>query len=136
MKNRKNRKLIGTFGDVNFLEHGGGIVYRDTSNQYQMVYFQSREWLSDEDNTPERWEVYQTDLDPAYINWANIVDVEKTSGLEPGTLSKMAFEAPEPMALCYLFNEVALYEGWSNFDYNFQLMTKTEINKMWGKWVR
>ena len=136
----KKRKLIGFFGDVNFIDHNGGFVYRTVYGDYNMVYFQRREWLTSEENTPERWEVYESCLDPEYIDTDKLNGVYMYCGSDENELSLEQFKnmlnSDDPMERAFVFEQVAMYEGWSNFDWNYRLLTKTEINRQYGKWVQ
>lgn len=129
------RKLIGTFGDVNFLEYGGGLVYRNIQGGFTMVYFDNREYLPESENKPRKWEVFECDLDPNYIDESKLADVGSYCDMTEDEL-KTLLHSNDPMDVAMVFEQCAMYEGWLNFDQYPELLTKSELNRLFGRWVK
>ena len=53
---RNKRKLIGTFGGCDPLDHGGGLVFQNSDNSVDLVYFEE----VTETERGRRWWVYRT----------------------------------------------------------------------------
>jgi|SRR5579884_2340012 len=121
-------KQIGTIGDVNFVEHGGGPVLVDNGSA-------SVEWVEppeeDFDKPGATWTVYRTDLDQEIPSWIDMVAVARTSGRSYMELAA-GFMDPDPMVRAFAYWDVANYYGWSELDHYPLVLGRADIGKRYG----
>jgi hypothetical protein len=125
---------IGQIGDVNFAEHGGGLVFRRPQRQediYGDCFLEYIEPPSDDldfDDPNARWTVYRVDLDPDVPNWGDLKDVASTHGQDPKELAA-AFASTNPMQRAWAYEAWAGHYGWNNFDSDPLQLTCAEMNE-------
>ena len=68
-------------------------------------------------------------------SWADLKEVSRSIGVSKGDLSRR-LRSKDPREVVGAIEAVAGYYGWINFDEYPKEMTRTEINKHWGRWLR
>ena len=123
------RKYIGSVGDINPLGYNGGIVLRNTDKTtYTMIYFMRIP-------CPEKneWWVHQIDLDPGWYDWVSFEELSQSTGITPDEYKKELQNGP--LAIAQVLIDIGYHYGFANLDEYPEVMTKTEINKHWGRWI-
>lgn len=128
LDNPKGSRRIGTFGDVNPVDYGGGVIYR---NEYgtRVEYTHGL----DGGDTPEKMVVYSVTVPDdvfAEHTWAKPGDVASSVGTNAAQLiaSGMSHSLQERVGV---LEDVAGYYGWHELD-NYPLtMTEKELRRRW-----
>lgn len=126
--NPKGSRRIGTFGDVNPVDYGGGVIYR---NEYgtRVEYTHGL----DGGDTPEKMTVYSVDVPDdvfAEYTWAKPEDVASSIGTSGAQLiaSGMSRSLQERVGV---IEEIAGYYGWHELDDYPLTMTEKELRRRW-----
>jgi len=123
----KGWKPIGIIGDVNPIEHWGGIVY-ETSYGPQLLYFQESEDTVYVHNVTIEDDVW------ADVNWADINEIAQYTGVSTEELRE-AGSSSNPLARAQVYEAIASYNGWSNFDDQPETMTVKQAERKYGSAV-
>lgn len=118
---REALEVVGTIGDVNPLDYGGGIVYRDKVGALSLEWYEPE----DEDNEDSPITCYRVDLDHGAESWMALGAVAKTCD-ESELELRAAFDSPDPVRLAHAFWSVAMYHGWHNLDSDPLTLTRAE----------
>ena len=130
----KYRKYIGHVGDSNPLEHIGGIVLRNTDGSHSLIHFYPVPDDCLPPGTGERWDIHIIDLDADYWDWIDTKDLSQSCGIDESII-KDAMKSDDPMVLASLAESIGWYYGFGELDYYPRVMTRAEINRLWGRWV-
>lgn len=123
-KGPKPGHVYGQIGDVNPLDHSGGIVYESEYGEPVIAYTWGLEGLPgvdayDEDVEAVQLEVYRVpiadDVLKDDLDWVNWSDVAKTIGMPVSEL-KEAARSDNVMARASVYEAVAGYHGWGELD--------------------
>jgi len=124
-------KFHGIIGDVNPIEHDGGVVF-EREHGVEVVYFQG--WTNEEGPrvTVSRFSVEENALED--LSWADWDAVASYIGLEAQALKEYA-TAPNPIARAQVYESVAQYCGFVNLDQEPRELTLEEAEEEYGKFV-
>jgi hypothetical protein len=118
MTTRKRTKygfeIVGTVGDVNFPENGGGEVYKDGAG-FTLEYVDPPPDDIDFDDKDTRWTIYRVALEKGVPDGGSYKSAAKTAGMKPSEL-KAAFESDDPMVRAGAYAAWAAHYGWEEFD--------------------
>src|SRR5271156_164344 len=99
MAHRKTTKygfeIVGTVGDVNFPEYGGGEIYKDGAG-FTLEYVETPPDGIDFDDKDARWTIYRVELWTGVPDHGSYKSAAKAAGMKPSEL-KAAFESNDPM---------------------------------------
>jgi hypothetical protein len=118
MTTRKRTKygfeIVGTVGDVNFPENGGGEVYKDGAG-FTLEYVDPPPDDVDFDDKDARWTIYRVALEKGVPDGGSYKSAAKTAGMKPSEL-KAAFESDDPMVRAGAYEAWAAHYGWEELD--------------------
>jgi hypothetical protein len=127
--NLRPNKVVGYIGDVNWLEHDGGPVYRDKNGDYTLEYvLQDPENSDVERRKTDKWQVFRISLDREVPNWINLGEISSFTGL-PEDEIQSAFLSSNPMIRANAYIDAANYYGYQSFDDYPLTLTKSELNR-------
>lgn len=136
LKYKKNPVIaaveVGHIGDVNWLEYGGGPVFRHEDGSYTLEYVEEPPDDIDFDDPKARWTIYRVALDQEVPNWGDINDVALTVGSTSRNL-RADFLSDDPVRRATAYQDWAGYYGWNNFDDYPLVLTKTEVYRRYGE---
>ena len=118
-RNPKDWTPIGTIGDVNPIENWGGVIY-ETPYGTEMLYFQ----ISEEDEVA----VFRVDIADdviADLNWVDWDQIASFTGQEVEDIHTVA-KGPNVIGRAQIYEAVAGYHGWREFDDSPELLTVEE----------
>lgn len=126
--------VLGSFGDVNPLDHGGGMIYE--SGQGPAILYTPG--LSDEDPDDDDvenvvLEVYEVQVEDDVVkdlNWVTWGDVARSIGMPVSELKQLARD-PSVMARASAIDAVAGYYGWHELDQYPLKKTYGELDEEW-----
>jgi len=121
-------EIVGTVGDVNFPEYGGGEVYKlpapspfatrglpaNQRGEFMLEYVEPPEDNVDFDDPGARWAIYRVVLDKGLPD-GSLKSVAKTVGQKPSEI-KNAFESNDPNDRAWAYECWAATYGWDSFD--------------------
>jgi hypothetical protein len=124
-------KLLATIGDVNPVDHGGMLVYEDTTGVYAPEAVMIRPLDDDDDN--DRWIVYRFPLEkctcvdgvlsdnehhPEHPAWfaGSLKSVAKSIGATRGDLIEQLC-SKNPIERAYSYLAIGEYHGFINLDH-------------------
>jgi hypothetical protein len=121
----------GILGDVNPIEHDGGVVYT-TEHGVEVVYFQS--WGEDEDPrvTVSRFSVEDNVLTD--LSWAGWDAIASYIGMPEDELKELAV-SDNVLVRAQVYVDVAAYHGFVNLDGEPQELTLAAAEEQFGKFV-
>ena len=128
---RDEMRLVGHIGDVNWLDYGGGPIYK-TENGYWLEYVQPPE--EDEDNGRRVWTVYQVSMPDhnGIKDWLRDGDIQKFTGVSTKEYLS-ALRSKNPIAEAQIWSDIASYYGWHELD-NYPLtLNKKEVTLRYGE---
>ncbi len=117
--NPKDWTPIGLIGDVNPIEHWGGVIY-ETPYGIEMLYFQ----ISEEDQVA----VYRVDIEDdviADLDWADWDDIASFTGQDVDEIKKVG-RGDNVIGRAQVYDAAASYHGWNNLDDSPELLTVEE----------
>ncbi len=123
-KNPKDWKPIGVIGDMNPIEHWGGIVY-ETPYGIEMLYFQESEGTV---------YVHRIDISDdviADLNWVDWKDVSSYTGVSVTEL-KEAARSDNALARAQVYEAVGSYHGFSELDLEPEVLSLEAAEKKYG----
>jgi hypothetical protein len=94
-RNPVDQEEIGHIGDVNWLEYGGGPVYK-TEHGYAVEHVEPPEDGVDFDSPKARWTIHRVDLDQEVPSWGDVKSVARSAGQSSKEL-RNAFISDDPM---------------------------------------
>jgi hypothetical protein len=140
---------IGTFGDVNPIRYGGGILYKD-GDSYRAVHFDPTDEPDPDDECDEDDEDADCDGDGRLIVEVRSFDVEDnvitdlswldnkdwdgiadSISIDADDLRELATD-PDPRVRLQVYQSVAGYWGWDNLDHYPDRMRADELEKRYG----
>jgi hypothetical protein len=127
-ENPRGSRRIGTFGDVNPVDYGGGIIYR---NEYgtRVEYT----YGLDQSDSPDRMSVYSVFVpDDVFADnsWVKVDQIAATIGADPAELLA-AGRSKKLMDRVYALEAIASTWGWQSLDDDPQIMTEKELRRRW-----
>jgi hypothetical protein len=122
---------VGTLGDVNYLEYGGGPVLR-TEHGYVIEWVEPPSDDVDFESRKARWTVYRVNLDQEVPSWGNLESVAESAGIRASDL-RSDFLSSDPMKRAWAYQTWANYYGWHEFDNYPLVLTKAEVERRYGE---
>lgn len=122
-------KFHGTLGDVNPIEHDGGVVY-DSGYGVEVLYFQNAE--EDSRVTVIRFAVKDDAVDD--LSWADWDAVASFIGMDVDEF-KGDGASENPVTRARVYEGVGGYHGFSNLDSYPREMTRDEAEAEYGPFV-
>lgn len=129
---------MGTLGDVNPIDHGGGVVlgtYKTLANpkaEGSFVEYVETPFYEDDDDDPQRVvEVYRVSLDGNpmelydWVDWSDIAAFADQPIEELQRLSRSS----DPSARAYVVESLASYGGWRALDDRPLKLTVAELEE-------
>lgn len=121
------KKYIGIIGDVNPIEHWGGIIY-DAGYGPHVTYFQSYEDMVSVYDFPIEDNVLED------LNWVDWNAVAKSIGMPVSELKEHAV-SPNVFARASVYEAVGGYYGFGELDPYAEEMTIKQAERKWGRAV-
>jgi len=124
-------KFHGIIGDINPIEHGGGVVF-ERGHGVEMIYFQG--W---HDGEGERVSVYEIIIEADVVKdltWVDWKSVASCVGLKEEELTAYS-DAPSPTARAQVYESVGFHSGFSELDPSPLHMSLEEAEKQYGAFV-
>jgi hypothetical protein len=127
------RRYLGTVGDINPAEYGGGHVVRIyPDGQPSYLAIEVVEWDSDEDDATGH--LYRADI-PADVaaeyDWIEVGKVADYVGDFVGDWLEHAKDK-DPVTRARCVEDIARYYGWTNLDSYPVQVTRANIRKRWA----
>jgi hypothetical protein len=122
-------RIVGTIGDVNFPEFGGGEIYelpKDQGGIFVLEYVVPPDMEFDDRNA--RWTIYRVHLLEGLPDWGNYKTVARTVGVKPKEL-KEAFESDDPLDSAWATEAWAAHYGWHELDSYPLVLDKRETEE-------
>jgi len=129
-------EVVGTVGDVNAPEYDGGWILR-TEHGYELEYVETPsddEMSGGSYDSSARWRVYRVALDIGVPRWGHVEDVASSSGASVKDL-KSDFNSGSPQRRANAYMDWAWHYGWHEFDSYPLVLTKSEVEKRYGRRV-
>lgn len=121
-------KIIDTIGDVNPIEHGGGVVVEEEDGGYTIEYTHGTEATSG-----DILDVFQVRVEDHVFNyhdWVDVTSIADSEGMSKDELLELGV-SPHVMGRVAATQAIAGYCGWYELDqYPFQL-TEKELEERW-----
>ena len=124
---------VGQIGDVNFLDHSGGPVYK-TESGYRVDYVEPPSDDDDFESKKARWTIYSVDLESGMADWADLEAVSDSSGVPLVTL-KRRLQSDNYRELAHALMDVTGHYGWYEFDQYPLSLTRKEVEERYGDTV-
>lgn len=127
-----NTKFHAVIGDLNPIEHDGGVVF-DRGHGPEVVYFQG--WHHDEEGPQVCVATFMVeddvleDLD--WVDWKSVADL---NGMEVDELKKWA-KSEDVVDRALVYERVAAYCGYGELDSQRRDMPLEEAEKEFGEFV-
>jgi len=134
---------IGTFGDVNPIKYGGGILYKD-GDSYRAVHFDPTyesdlyyERSEDDEDGFLIVEVRSFDVEDnviTHLSWLDNKDwdgIADSISIDADDLRELATD-PDPRVRLQVYQSVAGYWGWGNLDHHPGRARAYELKKQYG----
>lgn len=122
---------VGTIGDVNYLEYGGGPVLR-TEHGYAVEWVEPPPDEIDFDSKRARWTVYRVDLDQEVPTLLDVDAAAETSGMSARAL-RQQFLSNDPMTRASAYWTLASHYGWYELDQYPLSLKKAEVYRRYGE---
>ena len=117
---QREHRIVGHIGDVNWLQHSGGPIMKDSSGNYSLEYVEPP-------NGGKKYIVYRVDLDKEPLpKWIDAKKVANTIGSSPG-LIRLSWNSANPRKRALAREAVASHYGWFELDQYPLRLTKKEI---------
>lgn len=133
-----NTKFFGIIGDVNPIEHSGGVVFQDLTNAEgeeaapEVLYFDS--WTNAEGEDRVTLYRFCVDFNLLDESWVDVEAICNYCDLDEAAFRK-ASNSENPLARACVYEAVASYNGYSLFDDTPQEMTLEEAEEKYGDFV-
>jgi hypothetical protein len=124
-------KFHGVIGDMNPIEHDGGVVYTGEYGTY-VRYFQG--WSDGEGPRVSVYDFCVEDDVGEDLTWVDWKSVAECVGLKEEEL-RAYFAAPNPLARAQVYESVAAHYGFGELDSMPRKMTPEEAEKEFGEFV-
>jgi hypothetical protein len=122
-------KKIGSIGDVNPIEYGGGVVF-DTEYGPIIEYTYG---LEDESDDANEMDVYQVSVARSVwddLNWAYEMEIAEVTGIQLRKLVKMG-KSKDVMDRVAAYEAAASVYGWHELDQYPVKLTAKELEQRW-----
>jgi len=144
----KERKFIGNIGDVDWLQHGGTLIFQDEDYSCEAVnidpYRTHTGEAEDEYDPCMKWEIHSFSLERMLILGDNslvdahygsvawfsdkIEDIASCVGRKPEEL-RDAFTSHDPFVLSNAYSDVGSYYGYNNLDTYPEYLDRAEMKE-------
>jgi hypothetical protein len=126
---RQEASMVGHIGDVNWLDYGGGPVYRH-EGYHVLEYIIPPE----EDARRKVWEVYMVHLgNPGDAkDWLKRGSVQQSTGISTKEYLA-ALRSKNPLAEANVWQDIAGHYGWHELDQYPLHLSKKEITLRYGE---
>jgi hypothetical protein len=119
-----SEKPVGTIGDVNPLDYGGGLVFSDRVEWYEP---------DDENDENSRVRCYRVDFDVLSDSWIDFNAVASTVDRKAAELLHSARTSTDPQVRANAVWDVALHYGWHELDGYSLHLTRAEAEARIGE---
>ena len=128
---RDEMSMVGHIGDVNWLDHGGGPVYK-TDDGYWLEYVEPPP--EDARKRERVWTIYRMSLpDPEGIkDWLRRGEIQKYTGVSNKEFLA-ALRSKNPIAEAQIWSDIASYYGWHELDHYPLTLNKEEVTLRYGE---
>jgi len=124
---------IGSIGDVNPIDYGGGFILRFPKDPVlTLVYIEPPDDDTDLESPEARWTIYTVLLESPG-DWCNWEDVAHTTSGDAATYRASFADGADPRHTAMAIEDAARFYGWENFDSYPSQLTKGEVNKRFGR---
>lgn len=131
-------KVLGTVGDVNPIEHSGGIVV-ETEYGPQLEYtpgFEPEHGYDEDDEGATMLTIYQVSIQDDVLkdlNWVKPDDLKSIASYTGGSASELRklSKSSDVMDRVRVYEDVASYYGWHNLDSYPLKITADELSERW-----
>jgi hypothetical protein len=129
--------IIGSVGDVNPIEYGGGVVF-DTEHGPVLEYTRGLEdeEVDEDDEGATELSLYRVDIEEdalEHLNWVKPGDLKSIAQTMDRSVKELrkAAKSEDVMQRVSFYEDVAGYYGWENLDsYPFKI-TARELEQRW-----
>lgn len=122
-------KNLGTIGDVNFVEYGGGPLCEEDDGTFWVEYVEPPE---DMDKIGATWTVYRVELEQEIPDWIDMQSVASTIGSSWMKIAK-AFKSSDPFERAFAYEAVAANWGWHELDHYPLELGRTDIGRRYDE---
>lgn len=125
--------VLGTVGDVNPVEYGGGVIV-DDDGEIRVEYFYGLD--TDEPDADGEFQVYYATVEPdvfGYHNWLSESDLEhlaEDAGCEVDELREQG-RSENPVERVLALELIAGLWGWGSLDHYPAHFTESELRERW-----
>lgn len=125
---RQEGKMVGHIGDVNWIDHGGGPVYRDNGG-YTLDYV-----VPPQEGERQIWEVYSVSMpDPeAAKDYLRDGGVQRYTGRSTREYLA-ALRSKNPLAEAQVWEDIAGFYGWHEVDQSPARLNRKAITLRFGE---
>jgi hypothetical protein len=126
-------KILGTVGDADPIEYGGGYIIEE-DGKIRIEYFYGLD--IDKPNHENKFNVYYVTIEPnilSYCNWITKEDLEQIAhyiGYDITALKKLS-DSKDPSERAVVLGAIASYFGWDNLDQYPMKLTEKELRIRW-----
>ena len=135
MLRNKNVKVLGTVGDVNPVEYGGGFIVQEGEDEPRIEFFYGLD--TDEPDEDGKLLVYYATVETDIFEWHNWVSLDDQEELakEAGiSIEEYRLQArsSDPVVRARVLEDVASRWGWLNLDQYPARFTEAELRTRWN----
>lgn len=124
-------KFHGIIGDMNPIEHGGGVVF-DRGHGPEMLYFQ--DWAGEEGPRVSVYEFTIAENVIEELTWVEWESVASCIGMDVKELKEHAV-SENVLARASVYQAVGAHSGFREFDWQPQELTMNQAEVEFGKFV-
>jgi hypothetical protein len=115
-------KILGTIGDVNPVDHGGGVII-DAGYGPQLVWYQD---TGRDDGTVNVFRVFIADNIEADLDWVDWDALDSYTSVHPDEIDGRFSASATPAQRAQIYADAGSYHGWANLDNYPVTMTLAE----------
>lgn len=134
----KNVKVLGTVGDVNPIEYGGGFIIQEGDDiRIEYFYGLESECCDREDPKPdELFNVYYVDVEEnvfEYHNWVSLDEQEQMAKEIKLSIEEYRLQARSnnPITRSRVTEDIGMWFGWYELDHYPAQFTIKELKRRW-----
>ena len=124
--------VLGNVGDVNPVEHGGGVIVQDGDDEPRIEYFYGLD--TDEPDENGKFKVYYATVEPDVFGWHNWVSLDNQEELaEEAGVSieeyRLQGRSSNVVERARIIEDIAGRWGWYELDYYPAMFTEVELRE-------
>jgi hypothetical protein len=131
--NRRYGRRVGSVGDVNPVDYGGGFVYKLPGDPEPYIEYVHG---LDGGDTEGRMTLYRDSIPAdvfAHYNWAKVEEIARYIGADPDELRRLG-ASRKVMDRAYAVEAIASYHGWHELDQYPLELTEKELRRRWREY--